>query len=106
MNSRTTAVDVNDGRSDGTRLRSSPLLVGREREQDTLRAALADAFGGHGRLVLLGGEAGIGKTTLAQDLAGETGNARVLSGHCYDLTNTPPYGPWLELFAEQPSASD
>ena len=24
--------------------------------------------------------------------------ARVLTGACYDLTNTPPYGPWLDLF--------
>ena len=55
---------------------------------------------GRGRLVLLGGEAGIGKTTLARDLAAEATarGARVLTGACYDLTNTPPYGPWLDLF--------
>src|SRR5215210_7718814 len=78
-----------------------PALVGREREQVFLREELAAAFAGHGRLVLLGGEAGIGKTTLARDLARDA-TARdlyVLSGHCYDLTNTPPYGPWLDLVA-------
>ena len=55
---------------------------------------------GRGRLVLLGGEAGIGKTTLARDLAAEAAarGVRVLTGACYDLTNTPPYGPWLDLF--------
>ena len=55
---------------------------------------------GRGRLVLLGGEAGIGKTTLARDLAAEATarGVRVLTGACYDLTNTPPYGPWLDLF--------
>ena len=88
-------------------LRSPPLLVGREREQDVLRAELAAACVGRGRLVLLGGEAGIGKTTLAHDLAGAAGNAaRVLAGHCYDLINTPPYGPWLDLFAGSRSVSE
>ena len=55
---------------------------------------------GCGRLVLLGGEAGIGKTSLARDLIQRRGRprVRVLAGSCYDLTNTPPYGPWLDLF--------
>ena len=80
---------------------SVPPLVGRTREQAFLREELVAALGGRGRLVLLGGEAGIGKTSLARDLAG-VANARgacVLTGHCYDLTNTPPYGPWLDLVA-------
>jgi len=84
---------------------ASPVLVGREREQVFLREELAAALSGHGRLILLGGEAGIGKTTLARDLARDAA-ARdfcVLSGHCYDLTNTPPYGPWLDLVATYPS---
>jgi predicted ATPase len=78
-----------------------PLLVGRNRERAALREALARAAGGHGRLVLLGGEAGIGKTSLAQDLAREAAarGTYVLTGSCYDLATTPPYGPWLDLFA-------
>jgi DNA-binding CsgD family transcriptional regulator len=89
------------GQPDSPVPRSAGLLVGRAREQNFLREELAVAFGGRGRLVLLGGEAGIGKTTLARDLAGEaaTRGARVLTGHCYDLTNAPPYGPWLDLAA-------
>src|SRR5215213_11434257 len=77
----------------------APLLVGRTREQVFLREQLAAAIGGHGRLILLGGEAGIGKTTLAKDVAREATarGAAVLAGSCYDLTNTPPYGPWLDL---------
>jgi DNA-binding CsgD family transcriptional regulator len=77
------------------------VLVGREREQVFLREELAAALSGHGRLILLGGEAGIGKTTLARDLARDAGarGGCVLTGHCYDLTNTPPYGPWLDLVA-------
>jgi DNA-binding NarL/FixJ family response regulator len=66
-----------------------------------LRAELTAALSGHGRLVLLGGEAGIGKTSLARDLASEATahGAYVLPGHCYDLSNAPAYGPWRDLFA-------
>jgi DNA-binding CsgD family transcriptional regulator len=82
-----------------------PTLVGRTREQVFLREELATSISGQGRLVLLGGEAGIGKTTLARDLAQDASahGACVLTGHCYDLTNTPPYGPWLDLVATYPS---
>jgi predicted ATPase len=45
-----------------------PPLIGRERELVRLRAALAAALAGTGRLALIGGEAGIGKTTLAEAL--------------------------------------
>jgi DNA-binding CsgD family transcriptional regulator len=80
-----------------SRLRE-PVLVGREREQAILREALDAMLGGHGSLVLVSGEAGIGKTTLVEWLAreAEAEGCLVLSGGCYDLTATPPYGPWIE----------
>src|SRR5689334_19634512 len=79
-------------------------LVGREREQAALREALAAALAGRGSLVLIGGEAGIGKTTLAEwALAEATGRgALVLVGRCYDLAETPPYGPWAEALDRAP----
>ena len=75
-------------------------LVGRERDLATLRERLASALAGHGSLVLISGEAGIGKTTLAEALCQEAAEqgALVLVGRCYDLTETPPYGPWVGLF--------
>src|SRR5262245_17088378 len=76
-----------------------PLLVGRKRERGLLRQHLDAVFAGHGSLVLIGGEAGIGKTALAESLcrdAAEHG-ALVLVGHCYDLTGTRPYGHWIDL---------
>src|SRR6266516_1799370 len=85
---------------------TAPLLVGREREQAVLRDHLAAALAGHGSLALIGGEAGIGKSALAEALCREAASqsALVLIGRCYDLTETPPYGPWLELFRRyQPS---
>ena len=79
-----------------------PPLVGRRREQASLREALTLTMGGRGRLLLLSGEAGIGKTSLARDLSHDAAalGCRVLNGSCYDLSHTPPYGPWLELFEE------
>src|SRR5262245_5297864 len=67
---------------------AAPLLVGRERELAILRAALASAFAGRGGLALIGGEAGIGKTALAEALLGQAAarGALLLVGRCYDLT--------------------
>ena len=45
------------------------VFVGRERELETLRAALDGALSGRGQVVLLAGEPGIGKTRLAEELA-------------------------------------
>ena len=80
------------------------LLVGRDRERAALRAHLAAALTGRGGLVLVGGEAGVGKTALAEDLLRDaaTQGTQVLVGRCYDLTETPPYGPWVEAFARAP----
>ncbi|MGN6700888.1 MAG: ATP-binding protein, partial [Thermomicrobiales bacterium] len=87
---------------------SIPPLVGRERELALLRERLAAALASHGTLVLLSGEAGIGKTALAEALlhdADEQG-ALVLVGRCYDLSETPPYGPWRELLDRAPRDAD
>ena len=81
-------------------------LVGRDRELATLREHLAAARAGRGSLVLIGGEAGIGKTALAEALGREAvaQGALLLVGRGYDLTETPPYGPWRELFDRSPRA--
>jgi DNA-binding CsgD family transcriptional regulator/energy-coupling factor transporter ATP-binding protein EcfA2 len=81
--------------------------VGREHEQRALADCLSDALAGHGRLVLISGEAGIGKTTLVSWLAQEATrqSGRVLTGYCYDLTLTPPYGPWSTALAALDAAA-
>jgi ATP/maltotriose-dependent transcriptional regulator MalT len=76
-------------------------FVGRQRELDALREAFRAAEQGTGQFVLIGGEAGIGKSTLLGQflrVAREAG-ASVLAGASYDLETTPPYGPWREALA-------
>ncbi|HUG14661.1 MAG TPA: toll/interleukin-1 receptor domain-containing protein, partial [Thermomicrobiales bacterium] len=77
-----------------SRRRAAPEPVGREQEQHELRGQLTKAIAGEGGLLLLGGEAGIGKTTLVGWLReqAESNGALALSGGCYDLSVTPPYG--------------
>ena len=60
-------------------------LVGREHELRELTAALDAAVTGNGRIVMLAGEPGIGKTRLAEELsalAGGSERAQVLWGRC------------------------
>ena len=63
-----------------------------------LRGALDDALSGQGRLVMLAGEPGIGKTRTAQELASyaEGQGAKVLWGWCYEEGGAPPYWPWVQ----------
>jgi len=74
-------------------------IVGRSVERALLRNQLASIADGSGRLVILGGEAGIGKTTLSRDLIAHAAGRgyRTLVGHCYDLAAAAPYGIWRDL---------
>ena len=73
-------------------------FVGRQQEMGELRAALQDAISGQGRLVMLVGEPGIGKTRTAQELAAEAQllDVQVLWGRCYEEEGAPPYWSWSQ----------
>jgi DNA-binding SARP family transcriptional activator len=72
--------------------------LGRDREIALLLAHLDEAVAGRGRVVLLAGEAGIGKTRLLGELDGlaEARGARVLSGRCVEGAGTLPFQPFAE----------
>jgi tetratricopeptide (TPR) repeat protein len=74
-------------------------FVGRQRELAVMGAALADLAQGRGALVLLSGEPGIGKTRLAEELAGSAVDAgvHVRWGRCHELDGRPPYWPWAQI---------
>src|SRR4051812_28063478 len=67
------------------------MLIGRRAEGARLDAALERARLGQGSLVLLSGEAGVGKTRLASEVAAES-EALVLLG-ASSQGGTPSYGP-------------
>jgi len=83
-------------------------LVGRAKEWGRLREWLRDGVGGRGSVVLVGGEAGIGKTTLADCLADQAVDlgAIVGVGRCEDLTHPTSYWPWLEAASGLPAGAD
>ena len=75
-----------------------PLLLGRERDIAELDEALGLAAQGTPQIVLVGGDAGIGKTTLVADLerrAAELGFT-VATGHCLDLEAGISFAPVVE----------
>jgi predicted ATPase/DNA-binding CsgD family transcriptional regulator len=76
----------------------SSIFVGRQHEMDMLRTTLEDALAGQGRLVMLGGEPGIGKTRTAQELAAVAvqQGGQVLWGRCHEEHGAPPYWPWVQ----------
>ena len=73
-------------------------FVGRERELAELVGGLDDAFAGRGRLFLLAGEPGIGKSRLAEELIAQARarGARVLVGRCWEAGGAPAYWPWVQ----------
>ena len=75
------------------------VFVGRETEMDELRAGLEDSLSGRGRLLMLVGEPGIGKTRTSEELAtyATLRSAKVLWGKCYEGEGAPAYWPWVQL---------
>jgi DNA-binding SARP family transcriptional activator/tetratricopeptide (TPR) repeat protein len=73
-------------------------FVGREGELAELVGGLDDAFAGRGRLFLLVGEPGIGKSRLAEELIADARarGARVLVGRCWEAGGAPAYWPWVQ----------
>jgi class 3 adenylate cyclase len=74
-------------------------FLGRENETKDLRAAVDEVFAGRGRVFMVAGEAGIGKTRLASEVAAYANlrGAQVLWGRCYEGEGSPAYWPWVQV---------
>ncbi|MFI6740866.1 AAA family ATPase [Nonomuraea sp. NPDC050451] len=75
------------------------MLIGRERPAAVLRGEVSRALVSHGALVLVTGEAGIGKSALVAGAAEEAvrGGARLLGGACWEGEGAPGYWPWVQV---------
>jgi DNA-binding SARP family transcriptional activator len=97
-----TALDL--GRTDGepVPVRAGAPFVGRQRELAELDAALEQSLGGHGGVVLVSGEPGIGKSRLMDELAARARarGAPVLVGRCWEAGGAPAYWPWVQALRE------
>ena len=73
-------------------------LIGREPEMARGRAALVEAHAGRGQLMLVLGEAGVGKTRLIGELSADASHreSHVLLGRCHEGEQILPFGPWVD----------
>jgi tetratricopeptide (TPR) repeat protein/ABC-type cobalamin/Fe3+-siderophores transport system ATPase subunit len=83
-------------------------LVGREVELAQLRDALQATLAGQGQLVVVMGEAGIGKSRLVAELVAEASRkgARILLGRCFETEQVLPFGPWINVLRASRLAAD
>ncbi len=77
------------------------MLVGRDREIVAIDAAIERARGGQRSAIMLTGEAGIGKSTLLDELASRTVSAGgvVAWGRSAEVGLTPAFWPWIQILA-------
>ena len=100
---RKAGLDV-DGDSETTAPASAETwqpFVGRQAEQDKLAARLDDVSQGRGALALIGGEPGVGKTRLSEELLADARERGMLTftGHCYE-EGTAPFTPFVEILEQ------
>jgi predicted ATPase/transcriptional regulator with XRE-family HTH domain len=91
-------------RHEQTQVMAASALIGREAEWQALMRAWAQASRGQAAMVLLIGEAGIGKTRLAEELAhwADRHGMSVATAHCYTAEGRLTYAPALEWLRASP----
>ena len=82
-------------------------LIGRDGERDALLKVLADLKAGAGGIVVLLGEAGIGKSRLLAEVRKPAGDEITwLVGHCFAYNRSLSYGPFLDLLRRYAGITD
>ncbi len=83
------------------------MILERDGELRTLSGFVDDLTVAGGRVALVRGEAGIGKSTLVERfVAEESARAHVLVGACDDLLTPQPFGPVWDVARREPTVAD
>ena len=87
---------------------SRALLTWEHNQLTPLSSAWELAQSGRGQAILVGGEAGIGRTTLLASFRDQLGLApeRSLSLRCVELDSGVPYAPWIDLLDRAPGLAE
>jgi DNA-binding SARP family transcriptional activator len=72
-------------------------LVGRRAELDVLSRAAHSARSGRGRVLLIAGDPGIGKTTLLEEFSTWEHGLSIHWGYCHEGEGAPPFWPWRQI---------
>ena len=95
-------------RSSADRQILCPLLIGRDAEMGQLSALLQETRSGHGRTVLVSGEAGVGKSAAIRDFVQRARGLgiRAFTGECTEIDARRPFGPFVDIAraANRPSS--
>src|ERR1700722_2879112 len=89
-------------RAEQFRARPPGGMVGRERELASLLSGLDEAPSRHGRLFLISGEPGVGKTRMADEVAAAADAKRmaIMVGHCSEHDEAVAYLPFVEILED------
>ena len=83
-------------------------FVGRGRDLEQLEAALESAVHGRGRVALVVGEPGVGKSRLSEELIAKAraDGVTVLTGRCWEAGGAPAYWPWVQVMRSHRPGSE
>jgi len=87
------------GMGKGSQRLLCPTLIGRDEQLAVLAELLAGAARGQGQTIVIGGEAGVGKTALIRTFSenARAAASRVLVGECTEIEARSPLGPFLHI---------
>src|SRR6266487_258752 len=82
-----------------------PVLIGRPSELAALQALIAQIGNAPGQIVLISGEAGIGKSRLVAEakMYAQEQHFLLLQGNCFPADRSYPYAPLLDLLRSSPA---
>ncbi len=77
----------------------SPILAGRAEEVSALQRGIQRAYAGAGQVILISGEAGIGKSRLIREARtiAQARGCTILQGNCFEPDRTLPFAPFADL---------